>query len=81
MLRFSAPTGEGVPLAWLIDVGIVIRPCRQQRMYAERPAGPDADLLFHPNAPISDAEWRRAGGTGPAPRTRGAVAARLAEMR
>ena len=81
MLRFSAPAGEGVPLAWLIDVGIVIRPCRQQRMYAERRAAPDADLLFHPEAPISEAEWRRAGGTGAAPCTRGQAAARLAEMR
>lgn len=74
--------GEGVPLAWLIDVG-VDHPAfvPSQLMFMNDTLIPDADLLFHPEARLSDAEWRRAGGLGAAPPNRGLAAARLAEAR
>ena len=74
--------GEGVPLAWLIDVG-VRHPdfVPSQLLYMSGGLASDAGLLFRPQAPIAEAEWKRAGGTGVAPRTRGEAAARLATGR
>ena len=74
--------GEGVPLAWLIDVGTghpAFVP--SQLMFMRGGLALGDDLRFYPQAPVSADEWRRSGGTGPAPRTRGEAAARLAETR
>ena len=40
-----------------------------------------SDLLFRPDALITESEWRRAGGEGALPRSRGEAAAWLAEKR
>jgi len=74
--------GEGVPLAWLVDVG-VDHPAfvPSQLMFMNGALVPGSDLLFHPEARISEAEWRRAGGAGTAPPSRGLAARRLAESR
>lgn len=73
--------GEGVPLAWLIDVGID-HPAfvGSQQMYMSGRLAPGRDLLFRPDAPIEDTEWRGLGGAGLAPQTRGHAVQRLAEM-
>lgn len=73
--------GKGVPLAWLIDVGasdpnFVAR----QLLYMGGGLASDPDLRFRPQAPITQAEWKRAGGMGAAPRNRGEAATRLAAM-
>ena len=72
---------EGVPLAWLIDVG-VDQPAfaASQRMAMSGALAAATDLLFRPDAPMSEAEWRGLGGVGPLPPSRGLAAARLAEM-
>jgi hypothetical protein len=71
---------EGVPLAWLVDVG-VDHPAfaGSQRLYMRGGLPPGDDLLFRPDAPVPAAEWRAFGGTGDAPATRGLAAQRLAE--
>ena len=72
--------GEGVPLAWLIDVGVghqAFVGSQLLHMSGRLAAGPD--LLFRPEAPLSDAEWRALGGNGSAPHTRALAAQHLAE--
>jgi hypothetical protein len=71
---------EGVPLAWLVDVGVA-HPAfaGSQRLYMRGALPPGDDLLFRPDAPVPAAEWRAFGGTGDAPATRGLAAQRLAE--
>lgn len=74
--------GEGVPLAWLVDVGVgdpAFVP--SQLLYMRGALAPEDSLLFRPQAPICAAEWQRAGGTGAVPASRAEAAARLAEMR
>jgi len=72
--------GEGVPLAWLIDVGVE-HPAfvGSQLLYMRGRLAGERDLLFRPEASLSDAEWRALGGTGNAPETRALAAQRLAE--
>ncbi|MCL4800855.1 MAG: FAD-dependent oxidoreductase [Burkholderiales bacterium] len=72
----------GVPLAWLIDIGVddpLFAP--SQLLFMRGGLAGDGDLGFHPEAPISELEWRRAGGADPAPRTRGEAAVRLSGAR
>ena len=73
--------GEGMPLAWLIDVG-VNHPAfsASQRMMMSGKLAEGRDLLFRPDAPMAAAEWRGLGGEGTSPPSRGLAAARLAEM-
>jgi len=70
---------DGVPLAWLIDVGrddpLFVG---SQLLFMRRVLEASADLNFHAQAPISAEQWSRAGGTGTWPGTRGEWAARLA---
>jgi FAD dependent oxidoreductase len=72
--------GDGVPLAWLIDVGVG-HPAfaSSQELYMRGKLAAESDLLFRPDAPISPTEWHDLGGEGSAPQTRGAAAQRLAE--
>jgi hypothetical protein len=71
---------EGVPLAWLVDVG-VDHPAfaGSQALYLRAPAAFAGDLLFRLEAPVSAAEWEAFGVEGDAPATRGLAAQRLAE--
>ena len=68
--------GEGVPLAWIIDVG-VSHPSFAAVQSLFMSGRLDIDLRFEPDAPLSEADWRRWGGTGPAPPTRAGGADRL----
>lgn len=72
---------DGMPLAWLIDVGLE-HPAfvASQLMFMRDASAFDADLLFHPDAPISYAQWRRVGGSGELPDSRARAAARLLQM-
>jgi hypothetical protein len=73
--------GEGVPLVWLIDVGIdhpAFAVSQRCFMSGRLPAG--GDLLFRPDAPVAAAEWQALGGAGSPPRTRALAGIRLAEM-
>jgi hypothetical protein len=73
---------EGVPLAWLIDVG-VDDPlfAASQRMFMTGGLAATGDLLFHPAAPLTEAEWHRCGGVGTPPSSRGAAATALTQPR
>lgn len=73
--------GEGIPLAWLIDVGVG-HPAfsASQRMMMSGKLAEPRDLLFRPDAPMAEDEWRALGGGGSAPPSRGLAAARLAEI-
>ena len=73
---------DGVPLAWLVDVG-VDHPLfvASQLMFMRDGVAPCSDLLFRPDAPITESEWRLAGGEGALPKSRGEAAAWLAEKR
>ena len=70
---------RGVPLAWLIDVPVGDAAFAiAQRLYRDgRLASPDS-LEIGLGHPLADAEWRRWGGSGPAPATRAAGLAELA---
>jgi hypothetical protein len=70
---------DGVPLAWLLDVGVddPAFPSVQRSYMSGAIPAPDAGLEFGALAPISDADWRAAGGCGPAPASRAAAAMAL----
>jgi hypothetical protein len=73
---------EGVPLAWLVDVGIEDPLfAGSQWLFMRGALDASGDLNFHAQAPISAEQWRRAGGTGTAPGTRGEAAAALGSDR
>ena len=71
---------DGVPLAWLVDVG-VDHPAfaGSQALYMRGALASGGNLLFRPDAPLTAAEWRALGGDGDPPETRGLAAQRLAE--
>ena len=72
--------GEGVPLAWVVDVP-VDHPsfaAVQVLAVAGKPLAPDS-LELAPDAPLSPAEWHTWGGAGEPPQTRAAGAQRLLE--
>jgi hypothetical protein len=68
--------GEGVPLAWIVDVGV-----RHPSFGAVQSlfmAGKlDIGLSFDPDGPLSATDWRAWGGRGAPPETRGRGAERL----
>lgn len=68
---------EGVPLAWLIDVGVNDpRFAGAQQMYMRAPQQFAADLRFDPDQPLSPADAALFGGGArqPSPLTRGQAA-------
>lgn len=74
--------GEGVPLAWTIDVGPhdpVFAAVQQLHMRCSSARG--ETLAFNPDAPVNADQWRDWGGSGATPPTRKAAALRLSEMR
>jgi hypothetical protein len=71
--------GEGVPLAWIVDVGVdhpAFSAVQRLYMSGRLPAGDD--LLFRPEAALTPEEWRAWGGFGDAPRDRAAGAMQAA---
>ena len=68
--------GEGVPLAWIVDVGV-----RHPSFGAVQSlfmAGKlDIGLSFDPDGRLSATDWRAWGGHGAPPETRGRGAERL----
>ena len=69
---------EGVPLAWLVDVGVDHPGFAAVQSLAMKGHGlrPD-DLRFHPADSLSADEWKAWGGTGDAPADRLAAAMQL----
>ncbi|MCC7326389.1 MAG: FAD-dependent oxidoreductase [Burkholderiales bacterium] len=70
---------DGVPLAWLIDVGVrdpAFAAVQRLAMSGRLRLGDD--LLFHPAAAMACNEWERWGGSGSPPPDRAAAATRLA---
>jgi hypothetical protein len=72
--------GEGVPLAWVVDVPLGHPSFEAVQLLAVdgRPLAPDS-LELVPDASISPAEWHRWGGVGEPPKTRAAGAKLLLE--
>ncbi|MBL8344883.1 MAG: FAD-dependent oxidoreductase [Rubrivivax sp.] len=70
---------QGVPLAWLTDVGgdapLFVG---SQSLFMQGALDARDDLLFDPAAPLLPHEWQRAGGAGDMPATRGDAARRWA---
>ena len=69
---------EGVPLAWIVDVGVDHPGFAAVQSLAMKGHGlrPD-DLRFHPADSLSADEWKAWGGTGDAPADRLAAAMQL----
>lgn len=69
---------EGVPLAWLVDVGVDHQGFAAVQSLAVKGHGlrPD-NLNFYPEGSLSAAEWKAWGGTGDAPADRLTAAMRL----
>ena len=67
---------DGMPLAWIIDVGVGHRSfgAVQSLFIGGRL---DIGLRFEPDAPLTEADWHRWGGSGPPPATRAAGAEQL----
>jgi hypothetical protein len=67
---------EGVPLAWIVDVGVGHRSFSavQSLFMAGRL---DIGLGFGPDAPLTASDWHAWGGHGPPPATRAQGASRL----
>lgn len=71
--------GRGVPLAWLIGVPPGHRSFAvAQRLYRDGRLDCAGSLEIGLDLPLGEAEWRRWGGSGAAPPTRGAALDRLA---
>ena len=69
---------EGIPLAWLIDVGIehpAFEAVQWLAMHSRMADFPD--LTFAPHAAISRTQWNAWGGDGDVPVNRAAAAMRL----
>ena len=64
---------EGVPLAWIVDVG-VHHPSFAAVQTLFMSGRLDIGLRFEPDAPLGEADWQRWGGSGPPPSTRAAGA-------
>jgi len=79
LARFQASLlAAGVPLAWIVDVGVT-HPAfaAVQRLFLRHGAAVAADLNFRPDDPITADEWRAWGGDGALPPSRAAAAQRL----
>jgi hypothetical protein len=70
--------GEGIPLAWTIDVGLD-HPAfaAAQELHMSQSSARTGDLQFKPDAPVSAEEWRDWGGSSELPPTRAAAAQKL----
>lgn len=70
--------GEGIPLAWTIDVGLN-HPAfaAAQQLHMSQASARTGDLQFKPDAPVSADEWRDWGGSSELPPTRAAAAQKL----
>jgi hypothetical protein len=74
----SGLLGEGIPLAWTIDVGPHDPAFASvQLLHMSNAHARGDDLTFKPDAPLTAEEWRDWGGEGEAPPTRMAAAVRL----
>ena len=71
---------EGVPLAWIVDVG-VRHPAFAAVQSLFMAGKLDIGLRFDPDAALGEATWRAWGGAGAAPPTRAAGALQLAHNR
>ena len=71
---------EGVPLAWLIDVGVdhTAFAAAQRLFVSDRFERDDSTLRFRPDDAVSEGEWAAWGGSGEVPRTRADAAMQLA---
>lgn len=70
---------EGVPLAWLVDVGVDHPAFAAAQMLFMRTRGAGiAELRFSPDAPVAPELWRAWGGAGAPPPTRAEAALALA---
>jgi hypothetical protein len=69
---------EGVPLAWIVDVGVT-HPAfaAVQHLFLRLGAVVAADLDFRPDDPIAPAEWHAWGGEGSPPASRAEAAMQL----
>ena len=69
---------DGVPLAWLVDVG-VHHPAfaATQRLFMRAPASRPADLAFRPQDRVSPEDWASWGGRGSCAVDRATAARRL----
>jgi len=69
---------EGVPLAWILDVG-VMHPAfvAVQQLFLRHGAATAPDLSFRPDDPLDPADWHAWGGDGAPPPSRAAAALRL----
>ncbi len=78
----STLADERMPLVWLIDVGVEhpAFAAVQRLAIGGRLQLPD-DLLFRPQSPISDAEWKSWGGEGATPFDRASAALALGARR
>jgi hypothetical protein len=70
---------EGVPLAWIVDVGVRHPAFAAVQSLFMAGRLDDIGLRFEPAAPLDAATWRRWGGQGAPPPTRAAGAMRLME--
>ena len=70
--------GEGIPLAWTIDVGPHDPAfAAVQQLYMSHPSAREENLAFNPDAPVSGDQWRDWGGSGETPPSRTAAALKL----
>jgi hypothetical protein len=70
---------NGIPIAWLVDVGVDEPTFAGSQMLFMRGAlAASTDLRFDSGAPISAQQWHLAGGVGEVPQNRGEAAVRLA---
>ena len=82
--RFQARLlAAGVPLAWLVDVGVGDGAARAdfvaaQRLFMSGRLRAEADLRFRPDQPIASEEWPAWGGMGVLPVSRIAAARLIA---
>ncbi len=69
---------DGVPLVWLIDVGVDDPAfCAVQRLAVGGVLPLGEDLLFGPKRAVSAGEWQAWGGDGVPPRDRASAAVAL----
>jgi len=72
---------EGVPLVWLIDVGVdhpAFAAVQRLAMSGRMPLGPD--LMFRPDAAVNGADWLAWGGATALPRDRASAAMALSTL-
>jgi hypothetical protein len=72
--------GDGVPLAWLIDVPVDDPDfAAVQRLFMSGRMAPGPDLRFDSDGAVLSSDWQKWGGSGEPPRSRRMAARMLAE--